>query len=102
MKHNFYFLLFFSFVLGTKALARDPYKQPFKSTSIWNMPIGSDAQYVHAKIQSATAYGMTIDEDLIVLTPDAPMVQIYKSDAGWNRDKSRSISSYRSKQRLTL
>src|SRR5437899_1963215 len=30
--------------------ARDPLKWPFASTSIWNMPIGSDAQYEDARI----------------------------------------------------
>ena len=77
------------FITMHSSFARDPFKQPFHETSIWNMPIGSEAQYVHAQIQPATAYGMTIDEDLIVLTPDAPFVEIYRSDAGWNREKSR-------------
>jgi len=46
--------------------SRNPLNQPFHHTSIWNMPIGSAAEYVHAKIQKATAYGMTVDEDIIV------------------------------------
>ncbi len=89
--NSFIVLLLFTLIafLNSMVLARDPYKQPFHETSIWNMPIGSNAEYVHAKIQPATAYGMTVDEDLIVLTPDAPNVAIYRSDAGWNRDKSR-------------
>ncbi|MBN2009479.1 T9SS type A sorting domain-containing protein [candidate division KSB1 bacterium] len=90
--NKLHFLLLLStifFLLNTTVSARDPYKQPFHETSIWNMPIGSNAEYVHAKIQPASAYGMTIDEDLIVLTPDAPNVAIYRSDAGWNREKSR-------------
>ena len=29
---------------------RDKFLQPFLSTSIWNMPIGSDARYVRANI----------------------------------------------------
>jgi hypothetical protein len=37
---------------GTTA-ARDPFFRPFTSTSIWNMPIGSNAQYVHARIPRA-------------------------------------------------
>ncbi|MBN1558788.1 hypothetical protein JW998_00960, partial [candidate division KSB1 bacterium] len=71
------------------ALARDPFQQPFHHNSIWNTPIGSEADYVHARIQPATAYGMTIDEDLIVLIPTAPAVEIYISNAGWDRDKDR-------------
>ena len=69
--------------------ARDALRQPFHQDSIWNRPIGSEAVYVPAKIQKATAYGMTVDEDLIVLTPDAPLRQIYRNDAGWNRNRSR-------------
>ncbi len=71
------------------AVGRDPLRQPFGRTSIWNMPIARDAEYVHARIQEATARGMTVDEDLIVMTADAPMLDIYRSDAGWNRNKDR-------------
>ena len=69
--------------------ARDPLRQPFHHESIWNMPIGSEAEYVHAGILAATQRGMTVDEDLIVLTPAAPMLDIYRNDAGWNRHRSR-------------
>lgn len=68
---------------------RDAYQWPFASSSIWNMPIGTDAQYVHAKIEQAESRGLTIDEDLIVLTPNAPTVDIFTSSAGWSREKSR-------------
>ncbi len=47
---------------------RDPYLWPFSQKSIWNMPVGSLAEYVPAKIQKATAWGMTKDEDIIVLS----------------------------------
>ena len=70
-------------------LKRDPLKQPFSSASIWNMPIGSEADYVHAGIERAMAKGMTIDEDLIVLSPEAPQTEIFTNYAGWNRNKNR-------------
>ena len=83
-------IILLSVVLTTKiSLARDPLKQPFHRESIWNMPIGSDAEYLHAHIQPANSWGMTVDEDIIIQTPDAPFVDIYRSDAGWNRDDSR-------------
>ncbi len=69
--------------------SRNPLEWPFSSHSIWNMPIGSDAVYVHAGIERAMSRGMTIDEDLIVMTPEAPMMGIYRNDAGWNRERSR-------------
>lgn len=68
---------------------RNPLKQPFSSNSIWNMPIGSDAKYVHAELEKAMAAGMTIDEDIIVLKPDAPKTEIYTNLADWNREKNR-------------
>ncbi len=70
---------------------RDPLKWPFSKTSIWNMPVGSDAEYVHARIRRAEARGMTVDEDVIVLTPDAPMMDIYLNNAGWNKKKNRCL-----------
>ena len=72
---------------GKQQELRDPYKWPFAATSIWNMPIGSEAEYVHAMIEPAG--GMTIDEDYIVMTPNAPLMEILESNAGWDRSKSR-------------
>jgi hypothetical protein len=74
-----------------KQSSRDPLKQPFHHESIWNMPIGSDAEYIHAGIQKATGWGMTVDEDIIVLTPDSPLIAIYYNSAGWDRDKNRCV-----------
>ena len=68
---------------------RDVLKWPFSSGSIWNMPIGSDADYVHAGIQRSTERGMTVDEDVIVLTPGEEMVGIYRNNAAWDRNKDR-------------
>ena len=68
---------------------RDPHLWPFSQTSIWNMPIGSSARYVHAHIERAMAQGMTIDEDYIVMTPNAPLMDIAQNFAGWDKDKSR-------------
>lgn len=78
--------LFFLF-LGSNAQAqstRDPLLWPFEQRSIWNMPIGDSAVYVHAQIEQAQARGMTIDEDVIVLTPDSPLVDIFTNYAGWS------------------
>jgi len=68
---------------------RNPLKWPFAQNSIWNMPIGSKAVYVHAGIEKATQAGMTIDEDYIVMTPESPLIDIYENYAGWDRNKSR-------------
>lgn len=71
---------------------RNPLKWPFSQTSIWNMPIGSKAIYVHARLEKALSAGMTIDEDYIVMTPDAPLMEIAENFAAWDRTKSRCVS----------
>ena len=73
----------------TETGTRNPYKWPFSQTSIWNMPLGSSAVYVNAKLEKATQYGMTIDEDYIVMSPDEPLVAVYENYAGWDKTKSR-------------
>lgn len=73
------------------AHARNPLQQPFQRESIWNMPIGSGAEYEHARIQPADMMGMTVDEDLIVLTPEAPRLPIYRNNAGWDRNQDRCV-----------
>jgi hypothetical protein len=79
--------IFLSAVL--QGQTRDPYFWPFETHSIWNTPIGDEARYVHAGIQPALAYGMTIDEDYIHMHPDAPATPVYNSSAGWHTTKSR-------------
>lgn len=71
------------------ATTRDPLKWPFSQTSIWNMPIGSDAKYIHAHIEKAMDAGMTIDEDYIVMSPDTPLMDIAQNFAGWDKTKDR-------------
>jgi hypothetical protein len=68
---------------------RDPLKWPFKSTSIWNMPIGSKARYIQAGIESAMQMGMTVDEDIIILCPNESSTIIYTNFADWDGSKDR-------------
>ena len=53
------------------------------------MPIGESAVFVHAQLEKAMAAGMTIDEDIIVMKPEAPLTEIFTNYAGWNREKDR-------------
>ena len=84
------FLLFtYSPRLGTDqpALAqetRDPRQWPFDAESIWNMPIGSDAVYVAAQIAPSTQRGMTVDGDILILAPDAPLTPMYENFVAWD------------------
>ncbi|MBX2870971.1 MAG: T9SS type A sorting domain-containing protein [Saprospiraceae bacterium] len=57
---------------------------PFAQSSIWNMPIGADAIYLPAGIGAPGAWSVTVDEDILVLVPDAPVQDIVKHDAGWS------------------
>lgn len=77
---------------------RDKFRQPFASTSIWNMPIGSDAVYVEAKIKKATRTGMFVDPDIIILKPDAPMTDIYYNADGWVGPGNRCDPTYQQGQ----
>lgn len=74
---------------------RDPLQQPFASTSIWNYPIGSGAQYVAANLLttwSEVTYGADgtyapmphADEEYLVLRPSAPSRQVGYSSVGWD------------------
>jgi hypothetical protein len=74
--------------------ARNALKQPFSSFSIWNMPIGSGAVYVPARISDNPAPGKWVrmpqaDEEHIVLKPNAPPTTINYSSAGWKNRASR-------------
>lgn len=55
--------------------ARDKYTQPFACDSIWNMPIGSNAQYVDAYIGSKS---VGVDTDWFIITKESdPAVPTY-------------------------
>lgn len=68
---------------------RDPRKWPFAWDSIWNIPIGDGARYVPADIAPAGAMGMTVDENIIVLEPDAPKTNVVLNTAGWDNQHTR-------------
>lgn len=93
MFHSSYVLLpslhlFLSYPQRTVAVddRRDPLTWPFAQDSIWNTPIGDQAIYVEAKIRKRERRGMTIDEDIIVLKPNAPLTKVFYSDVGWTED----------------
>src|SRR5690349_12204085 len=77
----------------------DPLKAPiwpFASTSPWNMPIGSGAQYVPINLAVPFGHGTPpdtsnwapvpgISDEYIVLTPTAPLTDIVFNQVGWNQ-----------------
>lgn len=54
---------------------RDPYAWPFARDSIWNTPIGSDAEYVPAGLgpELEADGAITVDPEHIALDPTAPL-----------------------------
>jgi len=63
---------------------RNPYLWPFSQNSIWNTPIGSNAQYV--SYQSTFSIGVNntyCDDDIIVLTPTVALMDVYQCNEDW-------------------
>ena len=77
---------------GGSTGTRNALQWPFTSSSIWNMPIGSGANYVASGLHYATTpnsteywYDMPLsDHERIVLTPTAPLTSVYISTVGWS------------------
>jgi hypothetical protein len=85
--------------VSTRALADDPvpatrnvFQWPFARESIWNMPVGSAAQYHDPRFQThnpanpvatgdkyVARQGYRIEHEIICLTPSAPLTQVW-----WN------------------
>lgn len=67
---------------------RDPLVQPFVPESIWNMPIGSGAQFVSANLAADPPGGdygyIEADDEGIVLNPTSPLTSVYYSGVGWS------------------
>jgi len=79
---------------------RDKLKQPFASTSIWNMPIGSGAVYVAANLRAipdGTGFAWSLpfaEMEQIILSPTSPLTDVRYSSVGWgNGDRCAPTSS---------
>ena len=66
---------------------RDPFKWPFASDCIWNVPIGSEARFVDAGISPQTAKGAFLYHDIVIMTPDEPPMEVYAFPGGWSSDR---------------
>jgi len=64
-------------------LDRNPVAWPFTAASVWNLPLGRDARRVPAGLTLSRG-GVSIDEDILVLDPTAPLVDILEHNAGWD------------------
>lgn len=66
------------------APARDPWLRPFSSTSIWNMPIGSGAQYRDAKLPYSER--QALETTYLMKTKSSDPLREIKSVGSW-RDR---------------
>ncbi len=68
-------------------LTRDKYLQPFSRYSIWNMPIGSGAQYVDAGFgaNDFSQWGITKENQHLAFVPNAPVTQITANNDAFNQ-----------------
>jgi hypothetical protein len=57
---------------------------PFSSTSIWNTPIGSKAEYVPSGLQADPYWGSFAQEIVVVMTPDAPLTDVFENLKDWS------------------
>src|SRR6266705_3260112 len=57
---------------------------PFSRDSIWNLPIGANAVYVPGNIKKPSASGMTTDVDVLILTPNAPVTDVWENSDAWS------------------
>ena len=74
-------------------LARDKYKQPFSSDSIWNMPIGSAAKYAYSGFTLSTSYAI-IDEDWwLTTTASDPNKEILNDQGVWSGPRCSATSA---------
>ncbi len=72
---------------------RNPCLWPFSRNSIWNTPIGSNAKYVSYQSQYPNGQVKTfyLDDDIIILTPKEPMMDIMLNTADWNWGRDRCV-----------
>jgi hypothetical protein len=79
-------------LVSASVASRNALQWPFSSSSIWNMPIGSGAQYVPAGLSftsspNSTEYWYDLplsDHERIVLSASSPVTPVYINTAGWS------------------
>jgi hypothetical protein len=57
---------------------------PFSSASIWNTPIGSNAEYVPSGLQVDSFWGSFAQEVVVIMTPDAPLTDVFENLKDWS------------------
>jgi hypothetical protein len=79
---------------GGEQATRDPWERPFSSTSIWNTPIGSDAEYVPANLGDVPLH--ELEHVYILRTSTADPARPLIRTGGWRNRCSGTEYSGRS------
>ena len=68
---------------------RDPRMWPYPADSIWNHPLGDQARLVPFRMEIPTGKTLNVEEDIIIIGPDAPGQDVMKHDAAWKDGVTR-------------
>lgn len=68
---------------GDFPASRDPLQWPYASESIWNMPIGSNAEYVPQPIDPDHTRGIHVDAVVTIMRPEAKLMDVYGTKYAW-------------------
>ncbi len=69
---------------GPTPATRDVRLWPFSSNSIWNTPIGNNAEYVPSGLQADPYWGSFPQEIVVVMMPDAPLTDVFENLKDWS------------------
>lgn len=69
--------------------SRNVLSWPFASSSIWNLPLGQNLVLKPALLPKLEGSLMSSDENILIMTPDAPLSDVYTSEAGWDSRRNR-------------
>lgn len=69
--------------------SRDVMRWPFAWNSIWNLPVGDQARLVPAGLPASRGMGLGVDENVIILEPQARQTNIARNSAGWSWQSTR-------------
>jgi hypothetical protein len=81
---------------------RDYRLWPFSHASIWNLPLGQGATLAPAGLRPSLESGMTMDENVLILEPDAPLVPVGSTSADWDPSRTRCAAKVPGEIRYSL
>ncbi len=68
---------------------RDPLQWPYPPDSIWNHPLGAEAELVPLNMEIPRDMTLNIEEDILIIAPEAAPKSIIAHDAAWRDGVTR-------------